>query len=476
LSRDRGAGAALVRDHQAVDDLQNMIAAPGKPHVMGYQQKRGAMLPRKIEQQVHDLPAGGAVEVAGRFVGKQQLGLRREGARNGHALLLAAGQLRGIMQGAGGKPDLAQRLLGAREGVGTAGKLQRQGDVLQRRHGGDEMETLEDDADALAPQAGQTILVEAGEIGAGNVDLAGGGALEPADDHHQARLAGARRADKCRNLAFREVNIDAAQDVDRSGTTCHVEVDIAELDHRAHRLIRRGPDGLGRDSMLTRYGVLRAAVNRRGVLLGGLVLAIGGVGAAEAQAKRQIRIAMLGDSLTAGLGVKSAEAVPARIEARLRAQGLDVVVFNHGVSGDTTEGGAQRIDWMLSDSPDIVIVALGANDALRALDPGEAERNLDGILTRLEAAKVEILLAGMLAPRNYGAEYTSAFDGLYARLAARHKVTLYPFLLDGVAMDPALNQADGIHPNARGADAIATRMLPVLRQVIERWRARSGAG
>jgi len=226
--------------------------------------------------------------------------------------------------------------------------------------------------------------------------------------------------------------------------------------------------------MHRRYGVFPASVNRRVLILGTVGLAAALPGGASAQARRQIRIAMLGDSLTAGLGVKAAEAVPSRLESRLRAQDIDVVIFNHGVSGDTTEAGSQRIDWMMSDSPDIVIVALGANDALRALDPQLAEKNLDEILTRLASAKVEILLAGMLAPRNYGADYTKVFDGIYARLAAKHNVTLYPFLLEGVAMDPALNQPDMIHPNARGADAIATRMVPVVRQVIDKWRARTG--
>ena len=228
--------------------------------------------------------------------------------------------------------------------------------------------------------------------------------------------------------------------------------------------------------MSARYGVFRARVNRRAAVLGAVGLLLAGGAGAQNTGKRPVRIAMLGDSLTAGFGVKASESLPSRLESVLRAQGEDVSITNHGVSGDTTEGGLQRIDWMLSDSPDIVIVALGANDALRGLDPQQAERNLDEILTRLGQKQVSVVLAGMLAPRNYGSTYTTAFDGLYPRLARKHGVTLYPFLLDGVAMDPGLNQPDGIHPNPRGVDVIAQRLAPVVRASIAGWRQRAGKG
>ena len=184
-----------------------------------------------------------------------------------------------------------------------------------------------------------------------------------------------------------------------------------------------------------------------------------------------IKLAILGDSLAAGYGVKPEQAIPARLEAALKAAGRNVTVINHGVSGDTTAGGIERLEWMLADKPDIVLVELGANDALRATDPATTERNLDTIVSRLKTAGVTVWLAGMLAPRNYGTEYASQFDGLYKRLAAKYDVPLYPFFLDGVAQDPALNQADGIHPNPRGVDVVVERLLPFVTKNLDTYAA-----
>jgi acyl-CoA thioesterase I len=180
-----------------------------------------------------------------------------------------------------------------------------------------------------------------------------------------------------------------------------------------------------------------------------------------------LKLAILGDSLTAGYGLKPEQAFPVRLEAALRAQGRNVTVLNHGVSGDTTAGGLERADWMLADKPDIVLIELGANDALRALDPATAERNLDALIAKLKAAGVGVWLAGMLAPRNFGPEYGRQFDALYKRLASKYDVPLYPFFLDGVARDPALNQADGIHPNLKGVDLIVERILPFVTKNLD---------
>jgi acyl-CoA thioesterase-1 len=184
-----------------------------------------------------------------------------------------------------------------------------------------------------------------------------------------------------------------------------------------------------------------------------------------------IKLALLGDSLTAGYGVKPEQAFWTRLQAALKAQGRNVTVLNHGVSGDSTAGGLERVDWMLADKPDIVLVELGANDALRAFDPATTERNLDAILAKLKAAGVTVWLAGMLAPRNFGPEYAKQFDGIYKRLADKHGVPLYPFFLDGVAQDPALNQGDGLHPNARGVDIIVERLMPFVTRNLDDYAA-----
>jgi acyl-CoA thioesterase-1 len=184
-----------------------------------------------------------------------------------------------------------------------------------------------------------------------------------------------------------------------------------------------------------------------------------------------IKLAVLGDSLAAGYGLKPEQAFPALLQAALKAEGRNVVVVNDGVSGDTSAGGLDRLDWILGDKPDIVLIELGANDALRGVDPATTEHNLAAIIERLRAAGVTVWLAGMMAPRNLGPDYVAAFDGLYKRLADKYQVPLYPFVLDGVAQDPALNQADGLHPNAKGAQVIAERLLPFITRNLDLYAA-----
>ena len=180
-----------------------------------------------------------------------------------------------------------------------------------------------------------------------------------------------------------------------------------------------------------------------------------------------LHILAFGDSLTAGLGLDPAEAFPARLETALKARGHDIVIANAGVSGDTSTAAAERLDWSLVPDIDGVIVELGANDALRGIDPAKTEIALDGILTELQKRKLPVLLAGMLAPRNLGQDYGAAFDAIFPRLAQKHGVLFYPFFLDGVAADPALNQPDGLHPNSKGVDMIVSRILPVTEDLIK---------
>ena len=167
----------------------------------------------------------------------------------------------------------------------------------------------------------------------------------------------------------------------------------------------------------------------------------------------------LGDSLTAGYGLRAGEAYPELLAQRLAQAGCAVRVINAGVSGDTSAGGLTRLEWVLQDKPDMAIVALGANDALRGLPPEAMERNLGSILSTLAQRKVPVLLAGMVAPPNLGADYGRRYAAVFPRLAAAHGTRLYPFLLEGVAARPELNQADGIHPNAAGARELTSRLF-----------------
>ncbi len=189
-----------------------------------------------------------------------------------------------------------------------------------------------------------------------------------------------------------------------------------------------------------------------------------------------MRIVVLGDSLVAGFQIKTADAFPAQLERALKARGHAVAVTNAGVSGDTTSGALERLAWAVPERTDAVIVELGANDALRGLDPGRAKANLDTIVSKLKSGGAEVLLAGMLAPRNFGDDYARRFDAIYGELAGKHGVLLYPFFLDGVALDAKLNLGDGLHPNKDGVAEIIRRILPLVEELIARVRARQARG
>lgn len=201
--------------------------------------------------------------------------------------------------------------------------------------------------------------------------------------------------------------------------------------------------------------------SRRFVIAAGLGASLVPLSRAAAQ-MRTVRLVALGDSLTAGYLLPADAAFPVVLQKALETRGLSVEVANAGVSGDTTAGGLARLDWSVPEGTDGVILELGANDALRGLDPTRAEANLDAILTRLKARNVSVFLAGMLAPRNNGAEYVAAFDGMYPRLAAKHGVALYPFFTDGVTGVPSLLLSDALHPNREGVAEIVKRILPMV--------------
>lgn len=190
-------------------------------------------------------------------------------------------------------------------------------------------------------------------------------------------------------------------------------------------------------------------------------------GAAPAAEGVGTTIAFLGDSLTAGYGLEPEQAFPALIDQALRAEGRRVTVVNAGISGDTTAGGLSRVDWLLRSRPDILVVSLGANDGLRGLPLASSEKNLRAILEKAKAAGARVLLVGMMIPPNYGPDYTRQFSEIFPRLAAEQGVPLVPFLLEGVAGDRLLNQADGIHPTAEGHQILARTLLGPVRSLLD---------
>lgn len=183
-------------------------------------------------------------------------------------------------------------------------------------------------------------------------------------------------------------------------------------------------------------------------------------------AAEPVRIVGFGDSLMAGYRLEPGQAFPDQMEQVLRARGHDVVIINAGVSGDTTTGGLERLDWSVPDDTDIVILELGANDMLRGVSPEVTERNLAAMIERLQERNIEIILMGMLAAPNLGSAFRNSFDGIFPRLAETYDVPFYPFFLDGVVTQSGLMLDDGLHPNAAGIEAMVERALPLVEEVL----------
>jgi acyl-CoA thioesterase I len=224
-------------------------------------------------------------------------------------------------------------------------------------------------------------------------------------------------------------------------------------------------------SMARSYGTSARAVERQGglfvhMLVLGAALMTAGTASAQAPAAgpaKPVKMVVLGDSLSAGLGLSAPAAFPVRLQKALAAKGIAVDMINAGVSGDTSSGGRDRLDWSVPEGTEAVILELGANDALRGIDPAVTRAALSDILTRLKARGIAVLLCGMVAPPNYGSDYSARFNPIYPELAKSFGVPLYPFFLEGVAADARLNQADGLHPTAEGVDVIVKNMLPTVQ-------------
>ena len=210
------------------------------------------------------------------------------------------------------------------------------------------------------------------------------------------------------------------------------------------------------------YGELRHRIN----VWAALILLCLALGTQAARAESPMRILAFGDSLTAGYGLSQQDSFPARLEAALRKAGVDARVNNAGVSGDTTSAALRRIEWLMRDPWDLVIVELGANDGVRGVDPSLTRDNLERIVERARQSGARVLLAGMLAPPNLGRDYGKEFNAVFPEIAERHGVSYYRFFLEGVAGDPSLNLADGLHPNAKGVAIIVDRMLPIVLKAL----------
>jgi acyl-CoA thioesterase-1 len=233
------------------------------------------------------------------------------------------------------------------------------------------------------------------------------------------------------------------------------------------------PMSLRRNVLATSQVVFsRALVN---VLAALLLLAGGILTSAIADAGKPIRIVAFGDSLTSGYGLRQSQAFPVQLQKELRARGRNVAISNAGVAGDTTAAGLARFDWAIGDDVDAVILELGANDALRGIEPKVTRENLQKILARLQARGIPVLLTGMRSPANWGETYSDDFDAIFPSLAKEHALVFYPFFLEGVVLNAKLNQDDGMHPNPKGVAEIVRQMIPSVEELIGKVEAHRAA-
>ena len=446
---------------------------------MGDEEQRGAGALSQRKQQLHHLGAGGVVEIAGRLIGENDGGLRSKRPGQGHALLLAAGELSREMRAAMVEADLGKGAAGRGKRIVMVEELERQRHVLERRHGGHEMEGLEYDADIGAAKPGELVFVERTELGARDLHSALSRALKPGDDHQQRRFARARAADHGDGLASCDVEIDAAQNRDGARARGQRDLHALELDGGAlrmfqgliHEIIRLSFQMPCPRSIEKSKEVKTMKRTAWCVIVAWLWLAGPAMQAMAAEPREPV-IVVLGDSLTAGLGLAQDQAFPAQLEAALRAKGHNFRIVNAGVSGDTAAAGLARLDWAVPQDASAVIVELGANDALQGLPPEGTKQALEEIIKRLQARGLPILLAGMEAPRNMGKEYVEQFSAIFRDLAARYDLVFYPFFLDGVALDEKLVQDDGMHPNAQGVARIVDGIVPKVEALLAKVAAK----
>ena len=411
--------------------------------------------------------------MSGRFVGDQNGRIDRQRARNGDALLLAAGHLGRIVRQALAKPDAAKHVAGAIERVIAAGQFQRHGNIFKRRHCRHQVKALKDKSDPVAAKGRQGILIQAVIILPGNDDASGIDAFKARDNHQQCRFSRSGRPDKADAFSLRNGKVHLVQDMNPRRSRPKREVDI--LQKNSMFVHGTGPIWFGcpdRRDMGFKLGQSKASSMIRLVLTvfviaNSLLFVPAFTPTNPAAAGETLRIVVLGDSLTAGYGLPPGKGFPAQLQQVLAARGHAVEVVDAGVSGDTSRGGLARLEWSVPADADAVIVELGANDALRGIDPAVTRQSLEEIVVRLKARKQAVILAGMLAPPNMGDDYGGRFNPIYPEIAEKHGVRLYPFFLDGIAGNARLNLADGIHPTEEGIAIIVEKILPLVEAMVE---------
>lgn len=427
------------------------------------------------KEKVGNLPARLPVEIACRFVGDEKRGRGGKSTGDRHALLFAAGKLAGIMRQPLAEPHRDQFLARNVEGLRLARKFQRYRDIFERRHVGDQVKGLEDNADIAAAEGRRFVFRHAVKGSIRNEDFAAVDPFEPRHHHQERGLAGPRRPDDADRAAPGDFEVDALQHMHGDGRKTKRQVCLFQADdgfgHENLPYISRRPGR--RECRMKSNTQFRKMQMRFKAFLAILLAATLSMAASASQAAaKTLHIVAFGDSLMAGYQLPAEDAFPAKLEAALKARGYDVSITNASVSGDTTADGLARADWSIPDGTDGVIVELGANDALRGLSPEETRKNLEAILSRLKTRKIPVLIAGMQAPPNLGAEYATRFNAIYPDLAKEYGAPLYPLFVKAYALDPTLKLDDGMHPNAKGVDAAVKDFLPVAVDFVKALQAR----
>jgi acyl-CoA thioesterase I len=457
-----------VRNDRTVPEAQDAPRPAREIRVVGHEHEGRGQLTVQLDHQVDHRGAGRGVEIPRGLVGEKDRGPVAECPSQGDSLLLAARQLGGIVVAAAGKPHALEQSLGARPRF-FAPQLEGDLDVLASRQGRDQMKGLEDETDLLAAEEGAFVFVQSREVSAIEDDPARRGLVEASQEPEEGRLSasgGTHDGQETAGLQF-ERDIFEDGEVAAPGT-----IGLRERLAGQHGLQWRLP---------TPNGMI--AKNRHVLFLTAVALAScstprssapqaapSGIAPSAPSAAVDVRptVVFLGTSLTAGLGLDIDDAYPALIQRKIDAAGLKYRVVNAGVSGETSAGALRRIDWILREPVAVLVVETGANDGLRGQDPAVSRANIQSILDRArrQSPPPRVVLAGMKALPNYGADYVKRFDDLFPELARANHAPLVPFLLEGVAGVPTLNQADGIHPTAAGHALIAETVWRTLRPLL----------
>ena len=437
----------------------------------------------QVVKEVERFLARAGVEVARRLVGQQKLGRRGEGARKGHALLLATGELGRVVMPASAKAHAREQVRCTVTCIVDTGELEREDHVLERGEVGEQLEVLEHEADATTTEACERVFVEGFEGLAVEEHAALGRAIESGEETEQRRLAATRRAEDREVVTARNDEIDAVEDRERRrarGKTLHEPPAFEE--GGTHEW--GSPGGLGREYSAAVTPRFAPALAVFALLV--LLSACGDSESTQAPTPRQEpskgatatkapqveipadapKVVFLGDSLSAGMYLASHEAFPAVLERTLATSKTPFRLVNAGVSGSPTRAGLGRIDWLLKQKPAVVVIQLGANDGFRGLELDETEKNVRAMVERTQKAGARALLLGMKLPPNYGADYTARFEALFKAIAAEFETDYVPFFMDGVAGVPELNLEDGIHPTVEGHKKLAANLEAALTKVL----------